>query len=269
MQTMTIEALSKLNEAEFSAERERYSKDLEVAAAATQGRPSLVFGRSLALAPKISAAQEQWDAEHPGAWERYREVCERGDLLRDELDRRRVRAERDRRAMSVLDEVPRLRDVVVKGLSDTAARDAVADWARGRSWCLLLLGGVGCGKSTAAAGYAVWLARENNRMPVWVRAVRASRMSGFGAETEQCIESWRNTILLVIDDLGAELMTPTWQQMLEDVLDFRYQHSLLTILPSNLSADEFKARYGERIADRIRHDGTVRTLDAKSMRRKS
>jgi DNA replication protein DnaC len=72
--------------------------------------------------------------------------------------------------------------------------------------------------------------------------------------------------MLVIDDIGTEVQTPSWQQVLDDVLDARWQCSLATVLTSNLSAENFKTRYGERIADRIRDDGCVASLSGQSMR---
>jgi DNA replication protein DnaC len=212
----------------------------------------------------------EWDAANPGLWEVACAAADRASYLREECDRRWTHRKSEARIASVMEGAPRILALVQAGLKDTAATDAVTEWARTKSWCLLLLGGVGCGKSTAAAKHALDFARANpNRtLPLWARAVESSRMSAFGDSAEDRFASWRVTPLLVMDDLGTELMTATWQQALDDVLDWRYQHSLPTILPSNLSPEEFKKRYGDRISDRIREDGTVRQLDSKSMRRR-
>ena len=187
-------------------------------------------------------------------------------MLDAEDSRRARRRERHEFALSSLDAVPRIRDTVTKGLKDTPAHDAVREWAKSPSWCLLLLGGVGCGKSTACGAHVFEVAKTEHEAPIWARAVEASRMSAFGEDAERRFRLWREAELLVLDDLGTELMTATWQQALDDILDFRYQHSLRTMMPTNLSAEEFKKRYGERIADRIRHEGTIRELAGPSMR---
>lgn len=230
---------------------------------------------------EVRAAAEAWDLAHPGVQKSAVAL----EQLRADIDAELMRRDREdavtHYAESALEDSPRVLKAVQAGMQDTPAWDAVREWGKlDNSWCLLLLGGVGCGKSTATGAWLIdfvrarmqkWVGdrvRGESVKPVWVRAVEASRHSGFGIDTEKRLALWRSTWLLVIDDMGTELMTPTWQQVLDDVLDYRYQQQALTILPSNLSADEFKARYGARITDRIRHDGTVRTLDAKSMRKR-
>lgn len=220
-------------------------------------------------AERLKAEQAAWDASNPGVADAAGAAQDYAEALRVEHEKRATHREREEWIYSTLDDAPRIRAVVQKGLDDSPAHDAVRDWARGKSWCLLLLGGVGCGKSTACGHFAIEVARKEERRPVWARAVEASRMSAFGDDAEQRFAKWREANLLVLDDLGTELMTPTWQQALDDILDYRYQHSLRTLLPTNLSAEEFKKRYGERIADRIRHEGTIRQLAGESMRRRS
>jgi hypothetical protein len=263
-----------LTDAQFAERLQAARDELEAAYADATTRPSSIrlsneetlknaMGRTLSFSDRVKA----WGAANPEKAKRIADASTALDTLKPEEERRRKKAEDRKWALSTLDDVPRIRDLVAMGLDDTKAWDAMREWGRAPSWCLLLLGGVGSGKSTAAGAYAVNWATDYRRRPLWVRAVEASRMSGFGADAEARFGVWREASLLVVDDLGTELMTPTWQQALDDVMDFRYQHSLRTILPSNLTADEFKKRYGERISDRIRHEGTVRVIDTKSMRR--
>ena len=251
--------------------------DAEADAALDAGltRPRLDLRRSMydpKAKPELIKAQTEWDAANPAAVALREAVIahdEQRTALREERRRRERKCEANDRALSALDDVPRIRAMVLAGLDNTEAHDAVRDWARASSWCLLLLGGVGCGKSTAAGDYAYRQGLDWQPLPIWARAVEASRMSAFGDTAEARFEAWRTCKLLVLDDLGTELVTPTWQQALDDILDYRYQHSARTILPTNLSAEEFKKRYGDRISDRIREGGTVRELAGKSMRRRS
>lgn len=275
---------------ELTTQREALKAEQESMRALAVTRPTVSVANLIRQSPaaieayraKVKVDAEAWDAAHPGVFARWEEVA---NLI--EANDRAYREKREAEALtayvlSPLDEVPRIKASVVTGLEDTQSWDIVREWGkagRDKSWCLLLLGGVGSGKSTAAGAFVVEFGRELAKhkhfgpnmdawRPRWVRAVEASRMSSFGAEAEARFREWRECALLVIDDMGTELMTPTWQQALDDVLDYRYQHSLQTLMPSNLTADEFKARYGARISDRIREDGMVRTVDTKSMRRK-
>lgn len=268
MLDLYVVSLKAMTEDEFEAAHRKASEEAVSAYAAESERPRWNLAARGGAA--LIAAQAKWDAENPGIHQAAEEADARREAVRDESERRRALRMAEARIDAVLGTTPRILDLIRSGPKDTDATDAVKEWARAGSWCLLLLGGVGCGKSTAAAAHAVEFTKANpkSRLPVWARAVEASRMSAFGDSAEDRFASWREAPLLVMDDLGTELMTATWQQALDDVLDWRYQHSLPTILPTNLAAEEFKKRYGERITDRIREGGTVRELAAKSMRRR-
>ena len=270
--------MQNLTDTEVSETLAKLDAEVEGALAACDGRPRVEgdYLRRSMYDPQAKAnlakRQADWDAANPEAAARRVAALALEDqrtALREERQRRERKHEANTRALSSLDDVPRIRALVLKGLDNTEAHDVVRDWARAPSWCLLLLGGVGCGKSTAAGDYAYRQGLDWQPLPIWARAVEASRMSAFGDTAEARFEAWRTCKLLVLDDLGTELVTPTWQQALDDVLDYRYQHSARTILPTNLSSEEFKKRYGERISDRIREGGTVRELAGKSMRRRA
>lgn len=269
--------MQSLTDTEVTESLAKLDAEVEAALGACTTRP-YIDGHYLRRAmydPKAKShlmeRQAEWDAANPEAAARRAAALElepQREALRDERQRRERRREANERALSVLDDVPRIRALVLKGLDNTEAHDVVRDWARAPSWCLLLLGGVGCGKSTAAGDFAYRQGLDWKDLPIWARAVEASRMSAFGDTAEARFDAWRRCSLLVLDDLGTELVTPTWQQALDDILDYRYQHSARTILPTNLTAEEFKKRYGDRISDRIREGGTVRELAGKSMRRR-
>lgn len=65
--------------------------------------------------------------------------------------------------------------------------------------------------------------------------------------------------LLGVDDMGTEFIRDSDQSwglsVWDDFIDFRYRNSMPTIITTNLTADEFVRRYGERITDRIREWG--------------
>ena len=62
---------------------------------------------------------------------------------------------------------------------------------------------------------------------------------------------------MAIDDLGAEpekIMNYGQQcNPFAELLAFRYENRLLTIVTTNLPSDVIRNRYGDRTADRLRH----------------
>ncbi len=146
----------------------------------------------------------------------------------------------------------------------------------------LLMGGVGTGKSVAAASLFLRLSKPKVvhlssvgtfEVDGWgwgqgerVRAHELAGMSYFGADRAraQRLESVR---LLAIDDLGAELLSDGFKAQLDALLDARHDAELRTVITTNLDGATFKARYGERIADRIRQDGQPISTGTVSMRK--
>ena len=57
--------------------------------------------------------------------------------------------------------------------------------------------------------------------------------------------------LLIIDDLGAEMINQFTISCLYNVLNSRLNHKKPTILSSNMSKEDFKKKYCDRIASRV------------------
>ncbi len=147
----------------------------------------------------------------------------------------------------------------------------------------LLMGGVGTGKSVAAASLFLRLTRpkpvyceatkEMLEVDGWawgdgerVRAHELAGMSYFGADRERA-RRLETVPLLAIDDLGAELLSDGFKAQLDALLDARHDAELRTVITTNLDGRMFKERYGERIADRIRQDGQPISTGTVSMRK--
>ena len=67
-------------------------------------------------------------------------------------------------------------------------------------------------------------------------------------------------LALIIDDLGCESDTPANRAVINDLIAYRYSYSVPTIITSNLDPDELKARYKDRMYERIIQ--TVKVVDA-------
>lgn len=144
-----------------------------------------------------------------------------------------------------------------------------------RKQFLLLAGEVGCGKTIAACSYFLAHGRTRYHDPdlgdVWQWADRMcqyrlapelARSGLFGDEERRDEARVKGCRALVIDELGAEVMTEIWLSRLESVVDARYRMKLPTILCTNLDRANFQARYGSRIWRRVREAGMSPRLEA-------
>lgn len=150
----------------------------------------------------------------------------------------------------------RLVDLGLIDLSSEACKTAEAFTGT----TLLILGGVGSGKTVAACW---WLLRASEGL--FVTAARLSRWPRYeDARMRELLRAPR----LVIDDLGTEYMDEkgNFMAILDEVVADRSANERQTFLTSNLTSELFKARYGERIVDRIRESGMVFSLAETSKR---
>ena len=75
-----------------------------------------------------------------------------------------------------------------------------------------------------------------------------------GMESVVSLDRYTNCELLILDDLGTEVSNQFTNSCLYMVLNERINKSLPTIISTNLSGKEIKARYTDRIASRILGD---------------
>ena len=150
----------------------------------------------------------------------------------------------------------RIIDTLQSKPKDTSALLAVKKFmeAPKEAWCLVLAGPKGCGKSTAGA-YYLWnktksMASAPPKDMRWWTASRVARVSGFNDHLEKMM----SVPLMVIDDLGVEYLDKNgyFNHRLDELIDDRYSNYRKTIITTNLNSQDFQARYGDRVADRIR-----------------
>lgn len=138
----------------------------------------------------------------------------------------------------------------------------VAEWQCTASHCLLVLSGErGAGKTVAAA----WWALRQTGAVEFVTAHEFVTASSFEGERDR----WIAADALVLDDLGVEYQDAKGASAsaLDALVNEFYSHGRPLVMTTNLGRDEFKARVGERIADRIREcDGWRELANAPSLR---
>lgn len=228
-----------------------------------QCRPDLHEKQRQRRRAKAEKEAAEWVSANPRLLEAWAEA-ESEDIARHKAKQERKRL-MDKLANTGAPE--RCAVAIAAGLNATTATAAVETFMASDKTFLLLSGSPGCGKTLAAC---VAL-KDGGR---FARAVEVSRLSLFDAEDRANFDALKKTRLLVLDDLGAEMLHDGWRPALDELLDYRYGAMKPTILTTNLpptSEDEartasFRGRYGARIADRIRHDGLVEKCGDKSLR---
>ena len=144
----------------------------------------------------------------------------------------------------------------------TEAIEAVRDY----SGLLVLSGQAGCGKTAAACW---WLYRQppGKGRGVFITASAMAQVSQFDAEANGRL---RRAPRLVIDDLGMEYSDTKgyFSSLFDSLVNERYANCLPMVMTTNLGVDAFRARYGERIADRIREDGRFVSCANASLRKR-
>lgn len=138
--------------------------------------------------------------------------------------------------------------------------EQVIDWAMNtQKNCLMLFGGVGCGKTTMLNAFCRMIQQ------LYYSNISYERR-GFQWETAQMVSNWaindanrfedfKSCEWAAIDDVGTEaseisnygnIIYP-----IRDILMYRYEHDLVTIISTNLTPKLLTEKYGTRVGDRL------------------
>lgn len=119
---------------------------------------------------------------------------------------------------------------------------------------LLLMGDTGLGKTHLALsiakevidkGYAV----VYSSAPTVLSKIENEHFNGSSTST---LDSVKEAELLILDDLGAEFMTPFIQTVIYDIYNTRVNAGRHTVITTNFtSVAELEGRYGEKISSRL------------------
>lgn len=122
---------------------------------------------------------------------------------------------------------------------------------------LFLYGGTGLGKTFFSGCIAKTVAAKG----CWtVYATAGELLSHYEAvkfgrddsgESQRTVERYQRCDLLVLDDLGSEMLTPFVQSALYQLLNERMNRRVHTVISSNLTMDDVRARYSPQVCSRL------------------
>ena len=119
---------------------------------------------------------------------------------------------------------------------------------------LIFFGGYGCGKTHLAAAIANYrIAHGQSALFVVVPDLLDHLRATFNPESpvsyDERFEQVRTAPLLILDDLGAHSTTPWAQEKLYQIINYRYNAHLPTVITSNRRLEEIDLRLRSRFND--------------------
>lgn len=146
-------------------------------------------------------------------------------------------------------------------LSELPAFRTVRAWFRSPQRFLVVLGSTGIGKSVAAA----WAIAEIGGLYLTADELRRAFAQEHNEARKLRRELFREPFV-VVDELFTEGGFPAdAKRAVQELVDGRQR--LRTILMGNETVDEFAERYGQRVVERVRHQGTLVHIAGDSLRR--
>lgn len=140
--------------------------------------------------------------------------------------------------------------VAYKSAVSFAERD---DLFTGKQNCVIIMGDVGTGKTHLAAAIANRLIERG--IPV-LFGTFSDHLEKIKEEFDNTsiktyLSKMKSTPMLVLDDLGKERRSEWTQQILFDVINYRYEHMLPTVITTNFNDDGILNYVGNAIASRL------------------
>lgn len=136
---------------------------------------------------------------------------------------------------------------------EQAHRNAV-NFAKSPEGWLVFMGVNGCGKTHLAAAIANHLRREGKAVLfIVVTDLLDYLRSTFNPESrvsyDELFERIKKAPVLILDDFGEQAATPWAQEKLYQLINYRYNARLATVITTCLSLDEIERRISSRMVD--------------------
>lgn len=127
------------------------------------------------------------------------------------------------------------------------------------SGSLLLQGGTGLGKTYLSAciarvvakkGFSVCYDSASSALDAFERQ-KFSRDAAEAQAADTRVKRMLSCDLMILDDLGTEMLTPISQSALYTLINTRLNQGLRTVISTNLTSEELEKRYSPQISSRI------------------
>lgn len=137
----------------------------------------------------------------------------------------------------------------------------------------LLVGGTGLGKTHLSTSVAKYLIETGHDV---VYEIAQNIFSDFDtdrfrdrfSDSEMLSTKYFDCDLLIIDDLGTEIITNSTVSYLYNIINTRINKKLPIIISTNLGAKEIKSMYHERITSRLFGEFTIVKFEGTDIRKK-
>ncbi len=119
---------------------------------------------------------------------------------------------------------------------------------------LILRGSYGCGKTHLAAAIANYQLQRGQPVlfvvvPDLLDHLRAAFAPGSALTFDKRFDAVRTAPVLILDDLGAQSTTPWAQEKLYQILNYRYNAQLPTVITTNCEMEDLDPRLRSRLAE--------------------
>lgn len=128
------------------------------------------------------------------------------------------------------------------------------EFAKSPDGWLVLQGVNGCGKTHLASAIANYQLQAGKPaffvvVPDFLDHLRSTFSPDSKVSYDQLFESVKTAPLLVLDDFGEQATTPWAQEKLYQVINYRYNARLATVVTTCCSLDEIESRISSRLVD--------------------
>ncbi len=134
------------------------------------------------------------------------------------------------------------------------AYDTTLEFARSPQGWLVLQGDTGCGKTHLAAAIANYRLKEDKPakfevVPDFLDHLRFTFSPESTVTYDQLFEEVKNAPLLILDDFGEQSTSPWAEEKLYQVINYRYNARLATVITTRLTTDEMASPIVSRFLD--------------------
>tara|TARA_R110000823_G_scaffold219284_1_gene348257 strand:+ start:3857 stop:4405 length:549 start_codon:yes stop_codon:yes gene_type:complete len=138
---------------------------------------------------------------------------------------------------------------------------------------LLVLGPVGTGKTHLGCAIAYEIAKTKTVLYTTLYAMSQKVMADMNDNSKKetyrykGAEIFQKVGVLIIDEMGRSFTTDAEKNRLFDIINYRYENLLPTVILANKGKDELFHSIGEGVADRLREEMQGLVLTGKSWRK--